>query len=97
MIKIASWNVNSLKIRLDQVLEWLDREQIDILALQETKLQDEHFPKAVFENLQYQVVYSGQKTYNGVAIISRFPLDEIARAHEFVERPTKPGRAVVTI
>lgn len=77
MFKLASWNVNSLKIRLEQVLAWMDSTQMDVLALQETKLLDENFPAAAFIEKGYHIVYSGQKTYNGVAIISRYPLSEV--------------------
>jgi len=70
-MKIATWNVNSLNVRLPQVLEWLASEQPDILALQETKLPDEKFPVAEIEAAGYQALYSGQRTYNGVAILSR--------------------------
>lgn len=77
MFKLASWNVNSLKVRLEQVLQWFDSCHIDVLALQETKLTDENFPVDVFIEKGYHIVYSGQKTYNGVAIISRHPLHEI--------------------
>lgn len=70
-MKIASWNVNSLKVRLPQVLDWLGSTRPDVLALQETKLTDEHFPAAEFATAGYRVAYSGQKTYNGVAIVSR--------------------------
>ena len=70
-MKIATWNVNSLKVRLPQVLDWLAASEPDILCLQETKLTDENFPHEDIEAAGYQVVYSGQKTYNGVAIISR--------------------------
>jgi exodeoxyribonuclease-3 len=73
MLKIASWNVNSLKVRLEQVVDWLETSQTDILAIQETKMEDTVFPKEVFDNLGYEVSFSGQKTYNGVAIISRSP------------------------
>lgn len=76
MVKLACWNVNSLKVRLPQVLDWLKSEEVDILALQETKLLNEHFPAEVFENLGYHVAFSGQKTYNGVAVLSRLPLTE---------------------
>ena len=71
MWTIASWNVNSLNVRLPQVLQWLDACQPDVLALQETKLQDEGFPVEAFRETGYRVVFSGQKTYNGVAIASR--------------------------
>ena len=70
-MKIASWNVNSLKVRLPHVLDWLDASQADILCLQETKTTDENFPASEIEAAGYHVVFSGQKTYNGVAIISR--------------------------
>lgn len=69
--KIATWNVNSIKVRLEQVLEWLNANQPDVLALQETKSVDENFPTEAFRDAGYQVVFSGQKTYNGVAIISK--------------------------
>ena len=70
-MKIASWNVNSLKVRLPQVLSWLDHQEPDVLALQETKLSDENFPVQAITEAGYQVVFSGQKTYNGVAILAR--------------------------
>jgi exodeoxyribonuclease-3 len=70
-MKIATWNVNSLKVRLPQVLDWLDASQPDILCLQETKTTDENFPAEAIVAAGYQVVFSGQKTYNGVAIISK--------------------------
>ncbi len=70
-MKIASWNVNSLKVRLPQVLDWLAAAEADVLCLQETKLTDENFPAADIEAAGYRVVYSGQKTYNGVAIIGK--------------------------
>ena len=73
MWTIASWNVNSLKVRLPQVLQWLDTHKPDALALQETKTQDENFPAHGFQEAGYRVVFSGQKTYNGVAIASRNP------------------------
>jgi len=71
MIKIASWNVNSLRVRLPQVLDWLGREQPDLLAVQETKTVDADFPAAALAEAGYQAVFSGQKTYNGVALISK--------------------------
>ncbi len=73
-MKIATWNVNSLRVRLPQVSAWLDTEQPDILAIQETKIPDPEFPAAEFLQRGYQVAFSGQKTYNGVAILSRTPL-----------------------
>ena len=70
-MKIASWNVNSLKVRLPQVLQWLESEKPDIIGLQETKLTDELFPRDELEAAGYRVLCSGQKTYNGVALLSR--------------------------
>ena len=68
---IASWNVNSIKVRLEQVLEWLKTHKPDVLGLQETKTTDEQFPLDAFEGTGYHVTFSGQKTYNGVALISK--------------------------
>lgn len=76
-MKIASWNVNSLKVRLPHVLDWLESADPDVLALQETKLLDENFPKEEIEATGYNVSYAGQKTYNGVAIISKKPCEDI--------------------
>jgi exodeoxyribonuclease-3 len=76
-MKIATWNVNSLKVRLPQVLDWLAGSQVDILCLQETKTTDENFPVDEISAAGYQAVYSGQKTYNGVAILSKQPAADI--------------------
>jgi exodeoxyribonuclease-3 len=70
-MKIAAWNVNSLKVRLPQLLDFLATRQPDAVCLQETKLTDENFPAAELLAAGYHVVFSGQKTYNGVAIVSR--------------------------
>jgi exodeoxyribonuclease-3 len=70
-MKIATWNVNSLRVRLPQVLDWLAAEQPDVLALQETKTVDADFPAAALAAAGYQAVFSGQKTYNGVAVLSK--------------------------
>jgi len=70
-MKIVSWNVNSLNVRLPHVLDFLEQEKPDILALQETKLQDANFPVESINDAGYQVVFSGQKTYNGVALLSK--------------------------
>lgn len=77
MTRIASWNVNSLRVRLAQVLQWCTSCGPDILALQETKLQDANFPSEEIRQAGYQVAFSGQRTYNGVAILSREPLQAI--------------------
>lgn len=70
-MRCATWNVNSLRVRLPQVMDWLGEKKPDLLALQETKLPDENFPVAELEEAGYQALFSGQKTYNGVAILSR--------------------------
>lgn len=77
-MKIATWNVNSLKVRLPQVLDYLAKELPDVLCLQETKLEDSHFPLAEIAAAGYQSRCSGQKTYNGVAILSRVPSADCA-------------------
>ena len=94
MIKLASWNVNSLKVRLEQVLAWLHANEVDILALQETKLTDEQFPVKVFEECGLHVAYAGQKTYNGVAIVSRYPLSEINVDVAYLDDPQRRILAV---
>jgi exodeoxyribonuclease-3 len=77
-MKLASWNVNSLKVRLPHVLDWLAQHQPDVLGLQETKTIDENFPVEDIEAAGYQVTYAGQKTYNGVAVLSKIkPADII--------------------
>jgi exodeoxyribonuclease III len=70
-MKIATWNVNSLRVRLPHVLEWLDSSQVDLLGLQETKLVDSKFPQDEINAAGYHVVFAGQPTYNGVAILAR--------------------------
>jgi len=77
VLKIASWNVNSLNVRLPHVLAWCDVAGPDILALQETKLTDDRFPVDELLEAGYHSVYSGQKTYNGVAILSREPATDV--------------------
>jgi exodeoxyribonuclease III len=72
-MKLATWNVNSLKVRLPHVLDWLAANPVDVLCLQETKQQDSDFPQAELQAAGYHSVFSGQKTYNGVAILSREP------------------------
>ena len=76
-MKLATWNVNSLKVRLDHLLAWLGREGPDVVCLQETKTEDAAFPAAAIEAAGYQVAFSGQKTYNGVAIVSRLPMTDV--------------------
>lgn len=76
-MKIATWNVNSLKVRLPQVLDWLAAGNADILCLQETKLEDKAFPFVEIEAAGFHAVHSGQKTYNGVALLSRSPATDV--------------------
>jgi len=76
-MKLAAWNVNSLKVRLPQLLDFLATRQPDVVCLQETKLTDDNFPAAELEAAGYRVVIAGQKTYNGVAIVSRSPPAEV--------------------
>ncbi|MBI5790796.1 MAG: exodeoxyribonuclease III [Rhodocyclales bacterium] len=77
-MKIATWNVNSLKVRLPHVLDWLAATQADVLCLQETKMEEKAFPHAELEAAGYRAVHNGQKTYNGVAVLARNGLDEVA-------------------
>lgn len=84
-MKIATWNVNSLKVRLPQVLQWLSDNPVDVLCLQETKLTDDKFPLSDINNAGYQVAFTGQKTYNGVAILSRHPITEVVKNNPLFE------------
>jgi len=75
-VKIASWNVNSIRVRLPHVLDWLRQQQPDVLGLQEIKLTTDNFPRSEFTDLGYHVIVNGQKTYNGVALLSTIePVD----------------------
>jgi exodeoxyribonuclease III len=76
-MKLATWNVNSLKVRLPQVLEWLAANPVDVLCLQELKQQDSDFPAAELQEAGYHSAFSGQKTYNGVAILSREAIGDV--------------------
>jgi exodeoxyribonuclease-3 len=75
--KVASWNVNSVKIRTENAVAWLKAAQPDVLCLQELKCEEKGFPRAAFEDLGYNLAILGQKSYNGVAILSRWPLGDI--------------------
>jgi exodeoxyribonuclease-3 len=76
-MKVATWNVNSLRARHDLVIDWLKRRMPDVLCLQETKVEDDDFPTEDFHRLGYSVVMAGQKSYNGVAIATRLPLSDV--------------------
>ncbi len=78
-MKVATWNINSLGVRLPQVLQWLNDARPDVLALQELKLTDDKFPLAELKEAGYHAVVHGQKTYNGVALLSREPMAEVAK------------------
>jgi exodeoxyribonuclease-3 len=80
MITIATWNVNSIKARLPLVLEWLSEAAPDVALLQEIKSQEESFPRLEIEELGYNVAIRGQKTYNGVAVLSKAPLEDLVSA-----------------
>lgn len=93
-MKIASWNVNSLRVRLPQVLEWLSDNPVDVLALQETKTVDEAFPIEEVNTAGYQVEYSGQKTYNGVAILSKESCQDVVKDIKGLDDPQRRILAV---
>lgn len=76
-MKIATWNVNSLRVRLGHVVDWLERERPDVLALQETKVRNDDFPADAFAGLGYEVSCNGQPAYNGVALVSRRPITDV--------------------
>lgn len=77
-MKIATWNVNSIRTRLDHVLNWLEASPVDVLCVQETKVEDKSFPRSPLEERGYHVYISGQKSYNGVALLSRSPLEAVS-------------------
>lgn len=88
-MKIATWNVNSLKVRLEQVCDWLRQAEPDVLALQETKLRDDAFPAEAFEQLGYEPLFSGQPTYNGVALIARQAGTDVATGIDGFDDPER--------
>lgn len=88
-MKLAAWNVNSLKVRLPQLLEWLAVHQADVVCLQETKLEDHNFPQQEIEAAGYQVIFSGQKTYNGVALLARETPSDVEKGNPYFPDPQK--------
>ncbi|WP_348721000.1 exodeoxyribonuclease III, partial [uncultured Candidatus Puniceispirillum sp.] len=76
-MRIASWNVNSAKARLDHITGWLAGDNADILMMQEIKSQDDNFPRDAFKDLGWHIAVHGQKSYNGVAIASQFPIEDV--------------------
>ena len=78
LMKIASWNVNSVRTRIDNILEWIKKENPDILCLQEIKVITDGFPREPFEDLGYNLIINGQKSYNGVATLSKFLIEVLS-------------------
>ena len=78
-IRVVTWNVNSVRARLPRLLPWLEEHRPEVCCLQETKCVDEVFPREPFEDLGYQIAAHGQKTYNGVAILSRVGMEDVVR------------------
>jgi exodeoxyribonuclease III len=85
-VRLATWNVNSIRARVDRVVDWLKGSDVDVLAMQETKCKDEQFPFAAFEDLGYRVAHLGHSQWNGVAIASRVGLDDVQ--HGFPAMPS---------
>lgn len=85
-MKISSWNINSVNARLEHLLAWLKEEKPDVALLQELKCIEEAFPREAIEDLGYNIAINGQKTYNGVAILSKYPLNDITKT--FSNNPT---------
>ena len=92
---IATWNVNSLRVRGEQLVQWLADARPDVVALQETKMQDPDFPHPEFTAAGYHSVFSGQKTYNGVALLSRLPMTDFIR--DIPDFDDLPRRVLATI
>ena len=76
-MQLATWNVNSLRVRLPHLVDWLAANPVDVIALQETKLPDPDFPRAELESLGLEVAFSGQRTYNGVALLAKTALEDV--------------------
>ncbi|WP_333618759.1 exodeoxyribonuclease III [Dietzia sp.] len=87
-LSLATWNVNSIRARIDRVVDWIERSDVDVLAMQETKCKDSQFPFERFEKIGYEVAHFGLNQWNGVAIASRVGLDDVERAF-----PGMPGFA----
>jgi exodeoxyribonuclease III len=90
-MKIATWNVNSIRTRLDIVTDWLKSTSVDVLCVQETKVTDEQFPIAAFTDCGYHPYISGQKSYNGVAIFSKQPLTNVSYGFGGILAPDRVG------
>ena len=86
-MRIATWNVNSIRSRQSHLLRWLEQAKPDVVGLQETKVEDGQFPAATIEEAGYHTVISGQKSYNGVALLSREPLEEVRIGFDALRMP----------
>ena len=93
-MRIATWNVNSVNARLPTVLAWLEAAQPDVACFQEIKCVDENFPREAFESLGYNVETHGQKSYNGVAMLSKFPMSDVRRGLPGVDASGVEAEAV---
>ena len=89
-VRVATWNVNSIRARVDRVLDWMARAEVDVLAMQETKCSDEKFPAMAFLGAGYEVVHTGHSQWNGVAIASRVGFDDVQTG--FAGQPTWEGK-----
>ncbi len=94
---ITTWNINSIRARRERFAEWLATRQPDVLCLQETKVVDQSFPIDLFEDAGYNVVFHGQKTYNGVAIAARQPIDDVVRGVPFLDGDTDARGIAATV
>ena len=95
-MRVATWNVNSLKVRLAHLLDWLRDAQPDVACLQETKTEDANFPVAELRAAGYESVFCGQKGYNGVAILSRSPIADVAHGiPDFADDPKRCIHATI--
>jgi len=92
---IATWNVNSIRARMPRVVDFCEKQQPDVLCVQETKVIDEDFPAADLQQLGYDVAFAGQKSYNGVAVASRLPMKEIARGFDDGGEPADASRLLI--
>ena len=88
-MQIATWNVNSLKVRLPHLLDWLEANPVDVIGIQETKTVDEKFPEEEIIAAGYHVAFAGQKTYNGVCVLSKHPIEDIVTDLEGIEDPQR--------
>src|SRR5437763_15652259 len=96
-MRIASWNVNSIRARQERLVSWLEAAKPDVLCLQELKCEDAKFPEAELRALGYHSAWHGQKTYNGVAILSREPLEDVVRGIQDGAEPPQSRVIAATV